>query len=103
MSYAQTIKVLTEPTPGPWRVEVYKIFGQSETCAVKGEGVLVCWPENPADGPLIAAAWEMREALQMVVDLGETWDRRYSLTIDYIDEIIEAARAALKKAGGGDE
>lgn len=86
---------MTEPTPGPWRVEVYKVFGQSETCAVKGEGVLVCWPENPADAHLIAAAPAMLNALRLVVEMG---DQKVSVAAR-LPRVIKAARAALKMAG----
>ncbi len=64
----------TEPTKGPWIAGPYGDVwvGIHRNADGKwdedspGSAVVVTSPSNPADRPLIAAAWSMREALKAI-------------------------------------
>lgn len=90
-------------TPGPWRVATATETGKPIVCAIEGPDAGMCIAEinswrQVANGYLIAAAPEMLQALEWIID-------EYESNIDTnegpSDEPIPRwARAAIAKAKG---
>ncbi len=100
----------TEPTPGPWHVELF--YGASASpdnfhlCAENGsilEGglVLESEAENEANASVIGSAWEMRAALQLFIRQWNACGPNSDFG-RYFSNVREAARAALRAADGGE-
>ena len=86
------------PTPGPWRYELGIVYG----CAEDGEGDVVADNVGTRDGPLVAAAPELAEALESMIAfmLEVFYDASDAgCEIATSDAVMAKARAALAKAG----
>jgi len=93
-------------TPGPW-VANSKLAIISEKKRTANANVMnhrLTYQEKKANARLIAAAWQMFEALDELVDLK---DQRHKLAIETYQRARERAwekcRAAIKAAKGGEQ
>lgn len=93
---------MSEHTPGDWMAweNPYRASPVRGFDVMDGKGGQVAQYCTKPDARLIAAAPDMLEVLKMVVGFGDIWDRRYSMSIYDIDDIIEAARASIAKVEG---
>ncbi|MEI6474581.1 MAG: hypothetical protein WCO75_04240 [Planctomycetota bacterium] len=80
-------------TPGPWKLVAGNHI-QSEWGQI-GRTWMMCNGDSVANAHLIAAAPELLEALKSLVDLEDGHVGVFTL-----DEIMDAARAAIAKAEG---
>lgn len=92
----------TQHTPGPWQYwpsigQVNRPGDPNQICNIPPNGDKKPADENDANARLIAAAPELLEALEMVVNIAT----HPKATKADIKRIAEEARAALAKAKGG--
>lgn len=101
---------MSKHTPGPWRVEIddspdaawawqWPTIVSDEYEVVGTEGLYGDLETDMANARLIAAAPELLVALQLMVDRFLDTEGSYGV---WENEAIEAARAAIAKATGGE-
>lgn len=98
---------MSKHTPGPWvtaeriktaRIDDARMVRPADHCNYK-HGATAIVGTSEADANLIAAAPELLVALQLMVDRFIDTEGSYGV---WENEAIEAARAAIAKATGGE-
>lgn len=94
---------MNKHTPGPWRIVQDRVPASLEVYAGK-TAIAECWRRADveteiANARLIAAAPELLVALQLMVDRFIDTEGSYGV---WENEAIEAARATIEKATGGE-
>ena len=101
-------------TPGPWYVageqsgvteysDTRHIYAQADKDA-GGTGCVACVASSTANAALIAAAPDMLEALRSAAAFAEQWvgANEGSMLADAREAMLAKARAAIRKATGGE-
>ena len=103
-------------TPGPWREYAPEIWNDDHTALVADEnyrtieaghgylhddiGFAVTGFIRPVDAALLAAAPEMLQALEAIVDALFEFDLTEPQPEQALDHMVEIAKAAIRKAKG---